>query len=71
MGADAIDLAIAAVAGSLLVAGEYVSRRINARQTARAAADRRARIDARIRTERHTGRRAAWRAIRDDELEQL
>lgn len=51
----------------LLLAGERVSNRIRNRRQA----SREAWIDARIAAERDPARRAAWRTIRNDWLEQL
>ncbi|MFE5368111.1 hypothetical protein [Streptomyces mirabilis] len=52
----------------LLLAGERISKRI---REARARRRRLAWLEERIRTERNSACRAAWRMIRDHELEGL
>lgn len=55
----------------LILAGERISQRVRDRQEAAAAQARREQFNQRIRTERDSARRAAWRMLRDDHLEGL
>ncbi|MFG3660291.1 hypothetical protein [Streptomyces sp. NPDC047706] len=58
-------------AAFLLLFGEYIADRIDARRTAAAEQAWRDLVDARIRAERDPARRAAWRMIRNDRLGDL
>jgi hypothetical protein len=49
----------------------YGQRETDLQQQISAEQARRAWIDDRIRNERHTAKRQAWRSIRDDDLEKL